>query len=704
VVSLSISADGSVLASGSADGVIRLWALNGPLTGQQIDRFDLPGEGAPRVAFAPKGRLLAATEDSGGIYLLDTTSRATLWKKPADPLVLPPTWSPDGQTLAIAAVDGPVQFRRASTGAPLRFLGRKPLLCATFSPDGRHLASWEGSHITLWDTATGEQVRRLEEEDDNPAWGGASQMQFSPDGTFLLVGFGMGTVATWDMKTGKKTALYRHQGWVYTLAFSDDGRWAASGGADHLIRLWDLRDKRPVARPGLDGPIVSASVSPEGRTLATVTGAGTLGLWDLPNGKALPVPEGLQDRLWAIAFRPDGKTLGVVAGRSIRELQLRDRQTGKILSRGGDRPAVQNLAYSPDGTLVATVCEQPGEMAIRSGATCLVQAFGPRERFWGAVFAPDGRTMVGLGSPAAISLYDRSGRLRSSLPGHRGGLLAACYSPDGRLLISGGKDQVVRVWELASGDQRHILRQPRSWVCAVAVAPDNRTLACATVAGVIHLVDLISGQEVRQLAGHRGPITSLAFADQGRILTSTGQDALALLWDTKAVPHPVRPEKKLSAEDRDVLWQLLAGANARAAGQAIDELAADPAGTVAFLREQLQPVDGKKVTGYLADLEDDAYTKRERATNELTRFGPAIEVVLRDELKKKPALEKYRRIEQVLQRIYAGPSGDYLRALRAVEVVERIRTPEARRVLERLAGGMPEAELTQQARGALRRR
>ncbi len=80
-------------------------------------------------------------------------------------------------------------------------------------------------------------------------------------------------------------------------------------------------------------------------------------------------------------------------------------------------------------------------------------------------------------------------------------------------------------------------------------------------------------------------------------------------------------------------------------------------------------------------------------------MGSALRKVLRD----KPSLEVEKQVEWLLSRIDEKPSPNHLRALRATGVLECIGTPEAKRLLETLAGGDPEVFLTREAKASLER-
>ena len=122
-----------------------------------------------------------------------------------------------------------------------------------------------------------------------------------------------------------------------------------------------------------------------------------------------------------------------------------------------------------------------------------------------------------------------------------------------------------------------------------------------------------------------------------------------------------------------------------------------------FLKDHLQPVtlDVKRVEELLADLDGDAFETREAASRELARMRYRAEPMLRRALEGKPSLETRRRLQAILAEPNRPPRED-LRRLRALAVLERLGTPEARRILEKLASGAAARE-TREAQAALQR-
>jgi hypothetical protein len=153
----------------------------------------------------------------------------------------------------------------------------------------------------------------------------------------------------------------------------------------------------------------------------------------------------------------------------------------------------------------------------------------------------------------------------------------------------------------------------------------------------------------------------------------------------------------------DALWTDLASNNAATAYQAICRLRAAPRQAVPLCEQHLKPVlhvDAKRLAQALRNLDSDQFTVREKGYKELESQGEAAEGALRQALTGKVSLEMRMRVGQLLQRL-ERPSA--WRRSRVLEVLENIGNLDARRLLNVLAQGAPQARLTEEAQAALDR-
>jgi hypothetical protein len=166
----------------------------------------------------------------------------------------------------------------------------------------------------------------------------------------------------------------------------------------------------------------------------------------------------------------------------------------------------------------------------------------------------------------------------------------------------------------------------------------------------------------------------------------------------------------LGPEELESLWSDLGGEDAARACEAIRALEARPGQAVPLLRQRLRPLaewPPRELARWVADLDADDFGVRERATAGLERWGRWAEPSLRAALAGRPSPEARRWLERLREQAGDGegpvPTPEALRALRALEVLEQARTPEARRALEVLAGEKAHPWLRAEAAASLAR-
>jgi hypothetical protein len=241
---------------------------------------------------------------------------------------------------------------------------------------------------------------------------------------------------------------------------------------------------------------------------------------------------------------------------------------------------------------------------------------------------------------------------------------------------------------------------------ALAFSADNRWIAAGDVDGSIHLWDL-DGNLRHRFTGHTEAVNGLAFSEDGRRLVSTSEDRTALVWDLSKIPDKSKAPQLAKDHLQKTCWTWLGQRTGSNAGKAMAIFQSKPKETVAFFRANVTPskgIEAEDASRWLSELASSDYAMREKATKALEAAGEHLEELLRKSLSKDTSGETRRRLEQLVEKIDRYEENqDRLREVRAVEVLERIASPDAQSLLKAWSAGPAPARLTREAKAALER-
>ncbi|WP_405656247.1 hypothetical protein [Streptomyces sp. RK9] len=486
------------------------------------------------TAFARGGRTLATASWDHSVKLWNPRSRRLLATLTGHTdAVTAVTFSPDGRTLATASNDRSVKLWDVRSRRLLATLTghTNTVEGVAFSPDGRTLASASSDRtVRLWDVRT-HQERVVLTGHADPVF----RVEFSPDGAMLTSADSGRTTRLWDVSSHRTLAvLAGRTGAVNAVAFSPDGRTLATAGTDDSVKLWDVRSRRLLATlTGHTGAVQGVAFSPDGRTLASASADRTVRLWRPRPGPAVATLT-TKKPLNSVAFSPDGRTL-VTAGQDP-TVRLWDadsrRPTATLPERSGTLTARPSFA-DPHAYLTvdpatsafrwSTVAPRTRPAAIRSPAPVTE-----------AVVSGDGRVLATGDRERVVRVWNRAtGRRITTLPKATWNLRQLAIAPDGRTLAAGGTDGTIRVWNVAARRTVATLRTGRP-VTALALRPDGRAVAFTSGDGTTRLWTIRSGPAARPLPAPTDASMALVFSPDGRTLAVGGNDGTVKLWDIAA--------------------------------------------------------------------------------------------------------------------------------------------------------------------------
>jgi hypothetical protein len=276
------------------------------------------------------------------------------------------------------------------------------------------------------------------------------------------------------------------------------------------------------------------------------------------------------------------------------------------------------------------------------------------------------------------------------------------------MLISTNDDGTLRTWDPETGEELRRSDKFSHTPSSLAFTPDGRTLALGNRDGSITLWDVVEWKERRRFQGHRAVVRSVAFSPDGKLLASGSDDTTILLWDVtdrlreqKPVVTPMTPRAA------DALWDALGSDDALEVHTSLAPLVEAARQKPSIILDRVLPLfvaDDKQIKRLLAELDDDDFEQRERAGHKLRKLEDLAEPALRRALDEKPSPEVRRRVQELLGKLDAPTfTPRQLRFQRAVEILERVGSDEARRSLAVLAKEAPGRWLRDEARASLLR-
>ena len=491
VIAVCWRPDGRQLASGSADGTLRIWDA----AGRMLRVVELEAA-VNALAWSPDQLHVAALVGESSVCriepilgevrpgVVDTVELTCL------------AWSPDSETLAVGRGDGTVRLWNGAADS---------VAAGAVSPSAVRAMDW--SHwCGLLIVHSDGTMARLERRPSRAAQTGLNvPRSLAARPGYEEAAVGAAANGVFLVSVADEPRIFAHSGeatgWVTSTSWSCDGTWLAAGLQDGAVALWST------TRDGVRDVLPD---SPERRR------------WE-ETFAGQPRLEYHGVRVATVSWHPDRPHLAVGAHTDVRIFDA------SVPFDWTMRQGVSCLRWHPHRA-VFVVGTMDGEVIVIDGADPSVRR--TVEAHAGDVrslaFSPDGDRLLSLAEdgPALLWVFDDDlesvpVRCPVTLPG------AAAWSPDGRWVAVGGQGEVA----LLDASDFAVLRlfEVKDLVNSLDVDPSGQRIAVGTSGSTI-TVHPVAGGETRRLDGHLSSVGVVRWADAGQLLVSGGYDGQAVAW------------------------------------------------------------------------------------------------------------------------------------------------------------------------------
>ncbi len=517
----ALSPDGSLIAAGSDDGVVRVWNTSGTLL-RTLRGHTQPIQG---LAFDPTSRRVAA-------------------------------WAEDGSTLVWNVYDNqpPVAFH----GADYRPTH------ASFSPNGKLLAiSMFLAPPEVFDAATGQRLLTLQGGST-----GNADVEFSPDGTTIIAPNTNGTVSFWNAGTGRRLGFLNVASIgqsVDEALFSHDQRYLLVSSNESLqSQVWDLGSFRP-ATPVLAGG--HARWAPDGRYVITTGGVSNgAEVWAIPSGRRIATLRGADPVAGPAQLSPDdssGAPRYALTGSSQDGIaDVWTLQDGEVsASLVGTQGAVTPAAFSADASRALTFGSDGTVRIWNTGATLplpaplppsvenAIKALGGTGNVVASSFGfePDPLWPVGAfaaSNKSAVVLDLRTGERLSQFQFPSGTAVAPTsingyvdFDNNGRVMLVMGNGPA-QIRDVRTGRLLHTLSGPGSLATNGAMSPDGTLVAAADNEDRISVWDVATGRRLASFYRHHpqpdvATNVTIKFSPDSTLVLSADQSGHTYVWNAR---------------------------------------------------------------------------------------------------------------------------------------------------------------------------
>ncbi len=477
----------------------------------------------------------------------------------------------DGKQALSASCDRTVRLWDIETGDTLTTLkyDHAGLNCVASTADFAPIAAGAlDGKVIIWPSLADSRRRIVDAHASD-----VTAIAMNKEAEITVSGARDGSIRIWDLMGAECVKrLECKNGSVLALAISSCGRYVLSGGSDHLLQLWDIESGDCIRTlRGHNDEVTAVQITADRRHAVSSAKDGTVRLWKLNTGCCLYTYRGHHGevrcadiaskghllasggtdkiiRLWSSGFGVKPFVAPMVLCRALHsetavstELAFaKTIEEGKqALARGDIPTATERIrqARSMTGFRRNAAAMQLWWRLYRRLPRTSLDGFWEGETIEGHIgiircldLSWDGRFILSGGSDYVIRLWDSlSGKCLRQYDGHAGAIYSLRLTQDNRSIVSASEDGTIKVWDTRSGECIRTFQEQAGGLETIVLSPDERFVASSGWS--IILWDMAEGRNLRTFGGQTAAVFGLAWTPDSRCLLSGASDEELRVWD-----------------------------------------------------------------------------------------------------------------------------------------------------------------------------
>lgn len=579
----------NLIACGIENNVLKILEFAPPKKTQAFqgadERFTLLGHdnAIGAIDWSPDGKYVVSADNSGKIIIWEAyTGKQIRVIDNKNISISTLIWTKDSKSI----VSGEPMYFKKGSGKTLtaKLLGERIPI-----------------YLKVWDASTGELKRKILVKS------GVSSLVGSPDGRFVAVReFLDDTLYIININSGKVTGKMDGNNYIgMGLAWSPEGRWVATGGSPGIVNIWHVQNQQSFRNFLSLSAVIDVSWSPDGNFI-TYTNHESTKVWNAKTLRIVQDIKGLRDVSWSedsntftgflsfykdtvktlmvfkrygeqffpalqksvfnlnmLKMSPSGKFAAMASVKSDQGvITILDLRKGSVLSSWAVQShKITALDWSPDEQQIVTSISATHTLRRTGDEKFRIESPTNREIIviWNVASGEKAKVIQkGLQQSTTI-LFKKGGgqEVSQQTKGHKKDITSLSWSPDGKYILSAGKDGIIKAWDYKRGEWFRDFKYHYGEVSEVQWRPDGKQFLSGGTDHSVRIWDLESGmiKEInpgveltigpRALEGHKGTVNSVCWDPKGKYVLSGSDDNTAKIWKNgKAILNLVSIRQK----------------------------------------------------------------------------------------------------------------------------------------------------------------